>query len=168
MIDLINCPSLPKEVKFKGSSAGNKKKPVYKYVYDEKYGCPRRVLNGYIDLQEFIQQSANDVDFKTLGKMLVDTRLNIIGHFEVDGEVFDQTALPRDVREYETLYNKIKGEFDSLPVGIKELFGNDLGQFKNAWMNGSIGTILNTYYQSQVSPTTENKDETFKSEENKQ
>lgn len=159
MLKLINIPSLPdvKSIKEFFAPSGSKTKKVFKYVYNEKYGCPRRVVNGVMDLDEYIQQSANDVDFKAMGKMLVDTRSNVISHFDVDGELLDVTGLPRDVREYEKLYNKITKEFGELPDGVRELFGNDVAQFRQAWLNGSLGSIIGNYYQSQQPGPTDDK-----------
>ena len=74
MIRLINLPSMPdvKKITLFTAPTGKKTKPTYKYVYDEKYGCPRRVISGEIDIDAYIQQAADDVDFKALGQMIVE------------------------------------------------------------------------------------------------
>lgn len=163
MISLINLPSIKDVKKYKRKSApiGSKTKPVYDFKYDEKYGCPRRVIKGVLDLDEYIQQCADDIDFKALGKMIVDTRDNVVSHFTMEGEMFDQTALPRDVRELESLYKTMYAEFDKLPSDVKALFGDDFNQFKTSWMNGSIGNVLDAYYKSLTpAPTTSEEGET--------
>lgn len=148
-MNLINCPSLPtaKTYKVFKTPCGKKTKPTYKYVYDEKYGCPRRVVSGEINIFEYIQQAADDVDFKALGQMIVDSRDNVVSHFQMEGQVLDVTKLPRNIEEYESLYNKMSDEFNKLPADMKALFGNDINQFRSAWMSGSIGGILDGYYK---------------------
>lgn len=163
MLNLINCPSMPdfKKVKHVKTPTGSRKKKIYKYVYDEKYGCPRRVVSGEIDIFAYIQEAANDVDFKALGAMLVDARNNVLSHFEIEGETLDITGLPRNIQEYESLYNKMNDEFNKLPAELKALFGNDIAHFRSCWMNGSIANILDAYYKSvtsQVTPSEVNKD----------
>ena len=64
---LINLPEYPKTIKIVGCPTGSEKRPAWKYVYDENYGCPRRVKNGEVNVQDLIQQSADDVDFKSIG-----------------------------------------------------------------------------------------------------
>ncbi len=144
---LIGLPKFPKEIKHFCANPGEKEKITYKYVYDEKYGCPMRVESGKIDILDYIQQSADDVDFKSIGKMLVDTRDNVIDHFQMEGETFDVTRLPRNIHEYEALHNKMLAEFDKLPADMKALFGNDFGQFSKSWQTGTIGSVLDTYYK---------------------
>lgn len=153
MVNLINCPSLTlKKHKLLKTPAGSKTKPVYKYVYNEKYGCPRRVISGEIDIDAYIQQAADDVDFKALGQMIVDSRDNVVSHFQMEGEVLDVTKLPRNIEEYQALYVKMQDEFNKLPVEMKALFGNDINQFRTCWMNGSIGSILDGYYKGIAQP----------------
>lgn len=149
MIKLINNPAMPKEVKTYGCNPGNKKRPLYKYVYDEKYGCPRRVLNGYMDVQDFIQQSVDDVDFKAIGKMLVDNRDNVISHFEGDDRIIDTTLQPRNVHEFQALHNKMKASFEGLPDDIKALFGNDFQTFAKAYQSGTMKQTFDTYAAAQ-------------------
>lgn len=134
---------LPSKPKWFTCPAGNRKKPVYKYEYDEKYGCPRRVLNGYTDLHEYIQASADDVDFKSIGKMLVDNRNNVVSHFvSKDGEVFDQTGLPRNIHEVNALHNKMKASFDGLDPEIKKIFNDDFEVFRSAYKKGNLAAML--------------------------
>lgn len=143
---MINLPQMQKSYKKLTCPAGNRKKPLYKYEYDENLHCPRRVKNGEMDLADFIQASADDVDFKSIGKMLVDTRDNVIDHFKMEGETLDITALPRNIHEYELLHNKMKANFDGLPSDMKVLFQNDFEIFSRAWKNGSITQVLSKYY----------------------
>lgn len=131
-------------------SPGSRKKVLYKYEFDTAYGCPRRVPSGEMDLQDYIQQSADDVDFKAIGKMLVDTRDNVISHFDLNGEVMDVTKMPRSIQEYEAIHNNMLKEFDAIDPGIKSLFGNDFEQFAKAWRNGSLPTILDNYQKAQT------------------
>ena len=150
MTQLINLGKMPSKIVFKPVSAGSRKKTVFKYVYSEKHGCPRRVENGEIDIQDMIQAYADDVDFKAIGKMLVDTRDNVKSHFtDMNGEVMDVTGLPRNIHEYEALHNKMKSSFEALPDEVKVLFNNDLDVFKTAWQSGSLGSIFETYEKSQ-------------------
>lgn len=149
---LINLMPMPKKISLKKSNVDSKmvgKKILYKYEYDPKFGCPRRVPSGVMDMQDYIQQSADDVDFKQIGKMLVDTKANAIDHFTYDGEVFDVTKLPRNIHEYEAQHNKMLQEFDNIDPGVKALFGNDFDQFANAWRSGSLGQILDNYSAAQ-------------------
>lgn len=143
---------MPAKTKLYSVNSGTRKKAVYKYAYDEAYGCPRRVLNGYTDFQDYIQASADDVDFNAIGKMLVDTTQNVVGHFKVEGKTFDMTGVPRNIHEFDALHNKIKAEFDGFPVDIKNLFGNKVEDFKRAYLNGSIGSIMDAYYKSKIGP----------------
>lgn len=133
---------------------GSKEKVIYKYVYDEAHHCPRRVPNGTIDLQEYIQQSADDVDFKAIGKMLVDTRDNVVDHFNLNGEEMDITRVPRNIHEYEALHNKMKASFEGLDPDVKRLFQDDFDLFRSAWTNGSIEHILNTASKAADVPVT--------------
>ena len=134
---------LPKKPKWFRCPAGDRKKPVYKYVYDEKYGCPRRVLNGYSDWFDYIQASADDVDFKSIGKMLVDNRNNVVSHFiSKDGEVFDATGLPRNIHEVNALHNKMMDSFNNLDPEIKVLFNNDFEVFRKAYKHGNLAAML--------------------------
>lgn len=120
-ISLIGLPSLKSgvsllKVEEKFCSNGKKDRPIYKYVYSDKYGCPRRVLNGYINQHDFIQESKDSVDFKSLGKMLVDTKANIVDHFvDKDGQVIDITGQPRDIHEASKLMNDLHESYDKLP-----------------------------------------------------
>lgn len=151
-IQLINIPSMPAVIRKFYCSPGERKKPLYKYEFDPAYGCPRRVKSGEMDIQDFIQQSADDVDFKAIGKMLVDTRDNVAGHFNLEGEIMDVTKLPRNIHEYEALHNKMLAEFEGLPAGVKSLFNNDFNLFSSAWKSGTIGSTLDTYYKSLSAP----------------
>ena len=157
---LINL-SIPKlkEHKTFYAPAGKQTKTVYKYVYDEKYACPRRVANGQVNIQEMIQSYADDVDFAALGKMLVANKENVVDHFDLNGEVQDVTGLPRNIHEYEALHNKMKAEFEKLPQDMRNLFGS-FDNFSNAWRNGTIGGVLDTYYKSlQKTPDIKKTDE---------
>ena len=156
-VKLINLPSIPKVIEQFPANNGCEKKISWKYVYDEKYGCPRRVANGEVNLQDMIQQSADDIDFKAIGKMLVDTRENVISHFNADGErVVDTTLMPRNIHEYEALHNKMVASFDALPADVKALFGNSFDSFKQAYLSGTIGSTLDTYAKAkEVQPTQE-------------
>lgn len=150
-MSLINLPSMPKEIKSFATNPGCEKRPAFKYVYDEKYGCPRRVKNGEINIQDMIQQSADDVDFKAIGKMLVDNRDNVISHFNQDGDrIIDTTLMPRNIHEYEALYNKMKASFDSLPDDVKALFGNSFDTFAGAYKAGTLKATFETYANSQT------------------
>lgn len=136
----------------KKQPSGNRYKTLYKYEFDEKLGCPRRVENGKMDIVDFIQQSANDVDFKAIGKMLVDTRDNVASHFQDDkGQTLDITRLPRNIHEYEALNNKMKKSFDDLDPDVKRLFADDFDVFAKSWRNGSIKGVFDTYNKAKVS-----------------
>lgn len=166
-ISLIGLPSIKSgvsllKVKEKFCSSGKKDRPVYKYVYDEKYGCPRRVLSGYINQFDFIQESRDSVDFKSLGKMLIDNKANIVDHFiSKDGEVIDITGQPRDIHEASRMYNELHESFDNLPLEIKALFENDFDTFRASYKAGTLGSKIDAYYKSitPVVPTTEEKGE---------
>lgn len=144
----INLGKFPKDIKQFNSCAGSPEKIVYKYEYSEKHGCPRRVANGKVNVQDMIQSYADDVDFKSIGKMLVDTRDNVVSHFDMNGEIQDVTGLPRNIHEYEALHNKMKAEYEKLPPELKNLFNNDFGSFTQSWRSGNIGKVLDTYYKS--------------------
>lgn len=137
---LINLPSMPDQKKSfkKKSLVYPKTKPLYKYEFNPAYGCPRRVKSGEMDLHDYIQQSADDVDFKSIGKMLVDTRDNVIDHFSLNGEVMDVTKLPRNIHEYEQMHNTMLKEFNNLPAELKVLFQDDFNLFANAWKSGKL------------------------------
>ena len=151
---MINLGVLPKKIKFLCVPAGEKEKTVFKYVYSEKHGCPRRVANGKVNVQDLIQSYADDVDFKAIGKMLVDTRDNVVSHFtDCNGEIIDVTGQPRNIHEFEALHNKMKAKFEELPDGLKELFGNDFNQFAKSYREGTIGSIFETYSKSIAEPT---------------
>lgn len=154
MLNLISLGKMPKEVKFVSSPIGKKDKITYKYVYEEKHHCPRRVVSGKYDLDEMIQQYADDVDFKAIGQMLVDTRDNVRGHFDLNGETMDVTGLPRNIHEMAALHNKMQDEFAKLPEEMKALFGNDFSIFSNSWQTGQIGAVLDTYYKSKTQEVT--------------
>lgn len=125
------------------SPSGDRKKPVYKYVYDEKYGCPRRVLNGYVDFQDSIEEFKDDIDFSAIGKMLVDNRNNVISHFvSKDGEVVDVTGLPRNIHEINALHNKMKASFDGLDPEIRKIFNDDFDVFRSAYKKGNLAAML--------------------------
>lgn len=143
MINLVKMQRLIKEF----LSNGNRKKAIYKYEYSETKHCPVRVPNGFMDLHDFIQQSADDIDFKAIGQMLVDTRENVVDHFKVNGETFDMTGLPRDIHEYELMHNKLQNRFEELPDDMKALFGNDFNNFKRSWNDGSFTSIMKTYFK---------------------
>lgn len=148
-LNLIFLSKMPSKITYKFSNPGSDKKTVYKYVYSEKHGCPRRVPNGTVNIQDMIQAYADDVDFKAIGKMLVDTRDNVKSHFtDMNGEIMDITGLPRNIHEYEALHNKMKTSFDGLPDEVKVLFNNDLDIFKTAWQSGNLGSIFETYNKS--------------------
>lgn len=132
--------------KIKCCPSGKKMKQLYKYEYSEALGCPDRVPNGMMDLHDYIQQSANDVDFKSIGKMLVDTRDNVASHFTDDkGQELDITRLPRNIHEYEALNNKMRKSFDELDPDVKRLFADDFDVFSKSWRNGSIKGVFDTY-----------------------
>lgn len=139
------------------ASSGCKTKTVYKYVYNEAYACPRRVANGQINVDDMIQQYADDVDFVQLGKMLVANKENVVDHFALNGEVQDVTGLPRNIHEYEYLHNKIKEEYEKMPDELKNLFGSFEG-FRSSWTSGTIGGVLDTYYKSLQAPVEEKKE----------
>ena len=149
---MIHLQKMPKTIpSSKPCPSGNRYKTLYKYEYDEELHCPRRVVSGKMDIKDFIQQSANDVDFKSIGKMLVDTRDNVISHFtDNKGVTLDITKLPRDIHEYELLHNKMLKSFDGLDPEVKNLFQNDFELFAKSWRNGSIKGVFDTYNKSKV------------------
>ena len=155
---LVNLQKMPKTISRFNSPSGSRKKTTYKYVYSEKHGCPRRVPNGEVDIQDMIQSYADDVDFKSIGKMLVDTRDNVVSHFSLNGEVMDITGLPRNIHEYEAMHNKMKAEYEKLPEDLKTLFGS-FDSFSTSWQDGRIGSIIDTSYKSHVQSTTDTKPE---------
>ena len=140
---------MPKTIKSFTCPSGTGKRPRFKYVYDENYGCPRRVLDGYINVQDMIQSFADDVDFKAIGKMLLSAQDNVVGSFVKDGKTVDVTGMPRNVHEYNSLITKIKGQFDALDPEIKGLFG-DFDTFQRAYVNGSMKSIFETYVKSKT------------------
>lgn len=152
-LNLINLGKMPKTVGPIGCHPGSRKKTVFKYVYDEKHGCPRRVENGQVDVQDLIQAYADDIDFKAIGKMLVDTRDNVKSHFDLNGEIMDMTGLPRNIHEYEALHNKMKAEFEKLPTDQKALFNDSFDNFRTAWSGGTLETILKAYEASKTVKT---------------
>lgn len=154
-VNLISLGKMPSMINFTYSNPGSKTKPAYKYVYSEKHGCPRRVKNGEVNVQDLIQAYADDVDFKAIGKMLVDTRDNVRSHFSLDGEEMDITNLPRNIHEYEALHNKMTAEYEKLPQDLKALFNNDFSVFSSSWQSGKIGSVLDTYYKSLSAPKQE-------------
>lgn len=147
---MINLGKMPKSHKHIFSNAGKKEKLIYKYVYDEKHGCPRRVKNGVVNIDDFIQQSADTVDFKAIGQMLVDTRDNVVSHFSsVEGETIDLTGQPRNIHEFEALHNKIKSSYENYPDELKALFGSYEG-FVTAYKSGTVGKIIENHYNVQA------------------
>lgn len=149
MSNMINLGKMPKTVKFFFSSCGSKEKTVFKYVYSEKHGCPRRVPNGKVNIHDLIQSYADDVDFKSIGKMLVDTRDNVVSHFtDVNGEIVDVTGQPRNIHEYEALHNKMKKQFEELPEDLRNLFGGSFDGYRKAYSDGTMGSIFETYAKS--------------------
>lgn len=156
-MSLINLGKIPSKIQFKNAPRGEKDKITYKYVYDEKHHCPRRVVSGKYDLDAMIQSYADDVDFKAIGQMLVDTRDNVRGHFDLNGETMDVTGLPRNIHEMQALHNKMRDEFYKLPDDMKALFGNDFGSFSSSWQSGQIGSVLDTYYRSKTAEVTGDK-----------
>lgn len=156
-------PMLKKQYKFIFSPSGKKDRPVYKYVYDEKYGCPRRVLNGYYDFHDFIQEGRDNVDFKSLGEILVDSKKNIIDHFvDKDGQIVDVTGQPRNIHEANKLYNDLRESFNSLPDGLKALFDNDFETFRGSYNAGTMGSKIEGYYKSLEPPATLKSDDSNK------
>lgn len=148
MTSLINLGGYPKKITRCHAYSGKKDKIAFKYEYSEKHGCPRRVQNGKVNFDDMIQSYSDDVDFKAIGKMLVDTRDNVVSHFDLNGEVMDVTGLPRNIHEYEALHNKMKSEYEKLPDDLKTLFNNDFDQFSKSWKTGQIGSVMDTYYKS--------------------
>jgi len=151
-MNLINLAKPTKQIKKFYCSAGSKTKVVFKYVYDEKYACPRRVANGEVSIDDMIQSYADDVDFSVMGKMLVANKDNVLDHFILNGEIQDVTGLPRNIHEYEYLHNKMKEEYQKLPTDLQNIFGSFEG-FRNAWSENRISSILDTYYKSFETPS---------------
>ena len=146
---LINLSKYQKKYDHKFSPVGSKDRPLYKYVYDEAYGCPRRVLNGHYDFHAFIQEGRDSVDFNSLGKILVDTKANIIDHFvSKDGEVVDITGTPRNIHEASKLFNDLKDNFDALPKELKALFDDSFNSFSISYRNGTLGSKFKSFYDS--------------------
>lgn len=151
-MNLINLAIPTKKRSVHYANSGKKTKVVYKYVYDEKHGCPRRVPNGEMNIQDMIQSYADDVDFAALGKMLVANKENVIDHFAMNGEVEDITGLPRNIHEMNALHNKMVEEYEKIEPGFKQMFGS-LDAFKQAWSSGRLGEMYDTYIKSLASPT---------------
>ena len=163
-MELVNLAKFPKVRKTFYASAGKKLKKVYKYVYSEELQCPRRVENGFINVDEMIQSYKDDVDFAALGKMLVTNKENVIDHFALNGEIQDVTGLPRNIHEYEALYNKMKEEYEKIPEELKSMFGSFDG-FSEAWRSNRIGSMIDTYYKSIQEPAAVASEETGKETE---
>lgn len=160
-INLINLPKVElKNLKQFFSPKGSKDKTLYKYVYDEKYGCPRRVVSGSMDLYAYVQEGRDQVDFSSLGKMLVDTKANIVDHFvSKDGQVIDITGQPRNIHEAVKLMSDLQDSFDQLPTELKALFDNDFDSFRASYKAGTIGSKFESYYSSLTPPVEEVKKE---------
>ena len=147
---MINLGKMPKEHKPLFSSPGSKEKPIYKYVMNEKYGCPRRYVAGKTNLQDYIQQSKDDVDFKSIGKMLVDNRENVISHFDMNGEIVDVTGHPRDIHELNDLEVKMRNSFKSLEPDLQAQFDNDFDIFASNYKSGRLSSIIQNYYDKKA------------------
>lgn len=152
---LPTSPKLPSKLKEFFSPAGTRKQVVYKYEMDEKLGCPVRVPNGFIDLDDFIQQSADDIDFKALGTALIGADASLDGvnaRFRTDAPLVDISGLPKDVHQLSAMHNKLKQDFDNLPADLQNLFDNDYSLFIDAARKGTIGKTINDYYTAQQQP----------------
>lgn len=131
---MMNLGKMPKTIKPYFSKASKGIKTIYKYEYSEKLHCPRRVKTGEASIQDLIQSFADDIDFKNIGKMLVDTRDNVVSHFtDQNGEIVDVTGSPRDIHEFNALQNKMIEQFNALPEDIRVLFGNDFTNFRKSY-----------------------------------
>lgn len=149
---LINLLPYPDEIKFHFANKGKRKKVVYVPGPSDRLGRPEFVPNGLVDVQDFIDASADDIDFKALGNVLVGTGGDVRHHFFSDAPITDVTQLPRNIHELSAMHNKLKKEFDQLPDGLRFLFNDDYESFIKAGKDGSIGQIFGDYYQAQASP----------------
>ena len=156
MSKLINLAPLPKKLVTFKAEIGSPKKVVYKYELDPDYGCPRRVPNGFVDIDDFIQESADDIDFKSLGRALIGQgERDVRHHFFSDEPIVDASQLPHNIHELSAMHNKLKKEFDALPEGLQALFENDYEKFIAAGKNGTVGQTIQDYYTAQQSSAAE-------------
>ena len=107
-------------------------------IYEERIveGVRKLVETGRTNVHEFIQKS------------LPDTLIyNIIAKFErgnVDilnqraGQYVDITGLPKTLAEAENIIIKSNRFFDSLPLDVRNRFGNSSSSFLSAVSDGSI------------------------------
>lgn len=133
-------------------SSGKRERNVYDYKPVEGFDLPRRYVSSTYDFQDYIQQSKDDLDLALLGKALVAHKDNIQAHFRTEGKDIDLTGLPRDLREYDELTNKMIGEFKQLPKDLRDLFGDDFKQYRKAWEKGTMRGVLETYVKSKAKP----------------
>lgn len=143
-------PVMPKSIVQKFCSTGKRTRPIYEYKRVEGWDIPRQVKTGDMDFQEYIQQSKDDVDFITLGKTLVQYRENVAAHFVADGKDISLIDLPRNLREYDVMYSKMKKSFEALPDDVRSLFNNDLQVFADQLKSGSLQGTLDTYEQARA------------------
>lgn len=67
----------------------------------------------------------------------------------IQGLYADITGIPRTIAEMHSKIKDAYGEFDRLPIEIKQEFNNDAGQFIAGFSNGKVQNVIQKLSQNQ-------------------
>lgn len=122
-------------------SAGRRKSPVYKRVYDAASDSFVVKKVDEFDIYEFIQASKSSTDLALLQKQY--EALGEIPGIEIGWEEApDQTLMPSNIHEVYDLTQNVDKAFKKLPVSVQQIFG-DKDKYLASLLDGSYINIIN-------------------------
>lgn len=137
--------------KIYASECGSPVRDTFKFVYDEKYGCPRSVKSGTIDWQAYIDASKDSTDINLIVQRVNNGNLAPLHVMDSSAVYQDVSKLPNNMQELSKFADSLQNDFNKFPDDIKVLFDNDYQTFVKCTMNGSVNGILTKYANDKLS-----------------
>lgn len=136
--------------KIYASECGSPVRDTFKFVYDEKFGCPRSVKSGSIDWQAYIDASKDSTDINLIVQRVSNGNLAPLHVMDGSAVYQDVSKLPNNMQELSKFADSLQTDFNKFPDDIKVLFDNDYQTFVKCTMNGSVNSILSKYAENKI------------------
>lgn len=121
--------------------------PTYSLVYNDD-GTPGLKETGKKDLYEYIQSFGDSVDIHVLLKRYRNGEIDALSR--VQGIYADFTQYPKTFADMLNLVNAGKQYFDSLPIEVKNSYGNNFAEFMSDFGSESFAKKMGIELNSVV------------------
>lgn len=124
------------------SRSGDKVEDTY-IVKTFKDGHKDLVVNGKRDNYALIQSHSASVDINAIVARARNGEQHLL---EVNTGVFmDLTSLPKNINEANSLLNEAKESFYSLPIELRQYFGNSPDKMLASYNDGKMPDVIRSY-----------------------